>query len=173
MKNLLSLVTFVALVLLFACTKESLTVSDVYAQDASVSLSDRSGGKAGKHGGFRHHLWDSLHVHDSTHVHDSIHVHHHDSTHINHDSIHHDTTHMGGGHHGHGGGPQGAGCNTPPVAITVADLPQAAQDWLVANPPAAAIESVLRITSHDCTVGYVVKLADGKRIRFDADGNRK
>lgn len=173
MKNLLSLVTFVTLAMLFACTKESLTVTDVYTDTAAVSLTDRDGGKAGKHPGFRHHHGDSTHVFDSTHVHshDSIHV--HDSTHVHpNDSTHvhpHDTIQPGGGHHGNGGG---NGCHVPPAVIAVTDLPQAAQDWLAANPPAAAIESVVRRTKVDCTVTYTVKLADGTKIRFDADGNK-
>ena len=64
------------------------------------------------------------------------------------------------------------GCHVPPAVITVTDLPQAAQDWLAANQPGASIESVVRFTRIDCKVGYTVKLADGTKIRFDADGKK-
>lgn len=169
MKKLLFLVTVVTLAALYSCSKEPISATDLLTENSTATLTDREG-KGGKFKGkFGHHHWDSTHIHQ----HDSLHVHHHDSTHVHHhDSLHthhHDSLHNGGGHHGNGGG---MGCHVPPAVITVADLPQAAQDWLTANLPSASIESVVRRTQLDCKVTYTVKLADGTKVRFDADGNK-
>ena len=157
MKKLLLLVTVVTLAVLYSCNKEAISATDLLADNSTATLTDR-GGKGGHHQGPGKH-----HPHDSTHV-DTTKHHHHDSLHIHHP---HDSLH--GGHHGNGGG---MGCHVPPAVITVADLPQTAQDWLTANLPGANIESVTRRTKVDCTVGYSVKLADGTKIRFDANGNK-
>lgn len=174
MKKLLLLVTLVTVAALYSCSKESISATDVLTDNSTATLTDR-GGKGGQHGPRWHHYLDSTHV-DSIkhHYHDSLHV-HNDSLHIHHDSLHvHNDSLHNGGHHGNGGnhGNGGMGCHVPPSVITVADLPQAAQDWLTANLAGATIESVVRITKIDCKVTYTVKLADGTKVRFDADGKK-
>lgn len=170
MKNLLLLVTVVTLAVLYSCSKETINPTEALADTSTATLTDRGGkGDGYRQRGGKHHPHDSTHVDTiKHHIHcDSL---HHDSTHVH----HHDSLHNGGGHHGggHNGNSGGTGCHVPPAAITVADLPQAAQDWLAANLPSANIESVVRRTQVDCKVTYTVKLADGTKVRFDADGNK-
>ncbi len=156
----------------YSCQKDALSVSDYQLTGSELTAEDRGGGHG--HGGGHH--GDSLN-HDSTNHHlDSIH-HQHDSTWVHHqDSIHNDTTGThGGGHHGHHNGNPGSdstACHVPPATITVAELPQAAQDWLAANQSGATISSVTKFTNHNCKVSYRVKIDGVGVIRFDADGNK-
>lgn len=167
-----------ALTLLFAvaflpaCQKELLDSTDTALASTTFGAEDRGGG-GDSTGGPRRHRHHGHPPHDSLGhpPHDSLHPHPHDSLHPHpFDSIR--PPHGGGGHHPHDSIP-GGGCKTPPVSITVTDLPQAAQDWLKTNYPDATIQSVKKVTQRDCTVIYVVKIKDQQRpVRFDADGKK-
>jgi hypothetical protein len=62
------------------------------------------------------------------------------------------------------GGPHHHHCDT---AVTIDDLPQAAQDYIAAN---YAGETVVRGCQKN-NGNYIVKLSNGVKILFDADGN--
>lgn len=178
MKKFLLFSGFVAFGLFYACQKDALSSTDLTQTDLSVI--DRGGdgphGGGGHHGGGPHH-GDSTHI-DSTHQHplDTLH-HHHPADTLQHPPF--DTS----GHHHHLDSLDhpphdttwthpGNGCHVPPAAITVTDLPAAAQDWLAANQPGATIEKILKFTKPDCTVFYMVKIDGTGPIRFDSDGNK-
>ncbi len=166
----------------YACQKDALTSSDFTS--GNVAVTDRGGdGHGHMHGDSTgNHHPDSLwhHHHDSLGHHhlDSLWHHHHDS--LGHHPHHgdstghppHDSTWTPGGHPPHGPHGPGGACTAATELITVADLPQAAQDWLAANQAGATIESVVKRTKPDCSVYYKVKIEGGGVIRFDADGNK-
>jgi hypothetical protein len=157
-----------------ACQKETLQ----NAADAAIAFNAEDRGPGGDNGTAEHRrrrhrdslgghpLGDSIRHCDSIrrhHHHDSIRPHWLDSVRHHHpfDSIrphHHDTTGV---------------CIVPPVAITVADLPQAAKDWIAANAPAAEVVSVTKFTNRKCKVEYVVRFKGRAPVRFDADGKKK
>ncbi len=180
MKKFLLFSGLMAFVILYSCQKDALPSTDLAQSGLTVTA---RGGDDSTHvdstGHHHHHPHplDSLsHLPcDSTNhfPFDSLGHHHMDSTgHVPHDST---WTHHGDGHpHGPhpGGGTPGDGCHVPPALITIAELPQAAQDWLIANQSGATVEKVVKFTKADCTVWYAVKIQGSDLIRFDADGNK-
>ncbi|MFN4255542.1 MAG: hypothetical protein ACK4Q5_11105 [Saprospiraceae bacterium] len=77
-----------------------------------------------------------------------------------------------GPHNPNGPGHDGPCAGTAPATITVADLPQAAQDWLTQNAASQTVSSVEKVTRPDCEVFYVVKFEQGRPVRFDANGKK-
>lgn len=55
-------------------------------------------------------------------------------------------------------------------SIGFADLPQAAQDYLIQNSDTALIERIYRVTLPDSTVRYGVRLLSFQHFHFDATG---
>lgn len=181
MKKFLLFSGLMAFAILYSCQKDALPSTEL--AQSGLTVTARGGGDDSTHidstHHHHHHPLDTLgHVPcDSTHQHfpfDSLH-HHLDTTgHVPHDST---WTPPGGGGHPHGphpggGGNPGDGCHVPPALITIADLPQAAQDWLVANASGATVETVVKFTKQDCSVFYAVKIEGADIVRFDADGNK-
>jgi len=162
-----ALTLVLAVAFLPACQKE--TISSAADAALTFSAEDRGGDAGGLAEHRRRHHHDLL-----RHPHDSLRHHPHDSIYIVHHGHHPhglDSTFTGGPHHPHD--TIGNGCNKPPVAITVTDLPAAAQAWLTANAAGAEIKSVLKVTRRDCKVEYIVRVKGRQPIVFDADGKKK
>ncbi len=159
MKKFLLFFGFWAAIVAYSCQKEtSPLVGDT--DYSSLTVGDR-GGKGKKH------PKDSTN-HDTTkHHHDTL-KHHHDTLKMDttkHGHHHHDSIKI---HHPH----DSTACHVAPVKLTLADLPQAAQDWIAANKAGDEIKSVVKITKKDCTVYYHVRFKSSSAVRFDADGNK-
>lgn len=56
-------------------------------------------------------------------------------------------------------------------SIGFADLPQAIQDYLIANSDTSKITRIIRVTLPDGSIRYGVRFSDNTHLHFDANGN--
>jgi Putative beta-lactamase-inhibitor-like, PepSY-like len=81
------------------------------------------------------------------------------------DTTRHGFGHRGGGRHNHPSGRRGD-------SIGFSQLPTAAQTYINTNAGGKdSVKSVFKVTLPDSTVGYSVRMKNGKHYHFDAQGN--